>query len=45
MSPPGVGLVGLLMARYGAPGAKVPVTYKDAYQAVNRLGRGLFGSP
>ncbi|WP_374010802.1 alkaline phosphatase family protein [Leifsonia sp. LS-T14] len=45
LSPPGVGLVGLLMARYGAPGAPVPRTYKDAYRAVTTLGRGLFGSP
>ncbi|MEN0084289.1 MAG: alkaline phosphatase family protein [Leifsonia sp.] len=44
LSPPGVGLVGLLMARYGEPGAPVPATYKQAYEAVNRLGRGLFGS-
>lgn len=45
LSPPGVGLVGLLMAHYGPPGAAVPRTYKEAYQAVDRLGHGLFGSP
>ena len=45
LSPPGVGLVGLLMARYGAPGARVPRTYKEAYRAVDGLGRGLFGAP
>jgi phospholipase C len=43
LSPPGVGLVGLLTARYGAPGDPVPRTYKEAYDAVDRLGRGLFG--
>lgn len=45
LSPPGIGLAGLLMARYGEPGAPVPTTYKQAYEAVDRLGRGLFGSP
>ena len=43
LSPPGVGLVGLLTARYGKPGDAVPVTYQEAYEAVHRLGLGLFG--
>ncbi|MGN6429037.1 MAG: alkaline phosphatase family protein [Leifsonia sp.] len=43
LSPPGIGLVGLLTARYGQPEDRVPRTYKEAYDAVNRLGRGLFG--
>jgi phospholipase C len=43
LSPPGIGLVGLLTARYGAPGDAVPRTYREAYEAVDRLGRGLFG--
>lgn len=43
LSPPGIGLVGLLSARYGPPGEPVPRTYKEAYDLVNREGRGLFG--
>ncbi len=43
LSPPGVGLAGLLIARYGRPGDPVPRTYREAYAAVQRLGAGLFG--
>ena len=39
---PGVGLVGLLTARYGAPGEPVPRTYREAYE-LSTGGRGLFG--
>lgn len=45
LSPPGIGLVGLMMARYGDPGEPVPRSYREAFDAVERLGRGLFGSP
>lgn len=44
LSPPGVGLVGLLTARYGEPGEPVPRTYREAYDQVQRLGVGLFGT-
>jgi phospholipase C len=44
LSPPGIGLVGLLAARYGAPDEPVPRTYKEAYDLVQRTGVGLFGS-
>jgi phospholipase C len=43
LSPPGIGLMGLLMARYGAPGEKEPGTYRQAWEAVHRHGLGLFG--
>lgn len=45
LSPPGIGLVGLLLARYGLPEDQTPRTYKEAYDAVTRLGTGLFGAP
>lgn len=45
LSPPGIGLVGLLQARYGLPDDQTPRTYREAYEAVTRLGTGLFGSP
>jgi phospholipase C len=44
LSPPGIGLVGLLASRYGAPGEPVPRTYKEAFDLVQRTGAGLFGS-
>ena len=43
LSPPGVGLVALLLARY-APGDPVPRTYREAYDAIHRHGEGLFGT-
>ncbi len=43
LSPPGIGLMGLLTARYGAPGETEPTTYKQAWDAVHRHGLGLFG--
>ena len=43
LSPPGIGLVGLLSARFGPPGEPVPRTYREAYELVNREGAGLFG--
>jgi phospholipase C len=43
LSPPGIGLVGLLSARFGPPGEPVPRTYREAFDLVNREGVGLFG--
>ncbi|BDZ46405.1 phosphoesterase [Naasia aerilata] len=44
LSPPGVGLVGMLLARYGAPGDGVPTTYREAFDLLHRRGTGIFGS-
>ena len=43
LSPPGVGLVGMLIARYGQPGDTVPTTYKQAYDLLMKRGVGIFG--
>ncbi len=45
LSPPGAGLMGLLVAQYGRPGEPVPRTYREAYDLVQREGVGLFGAP
>lgn len=45
LSPPGVGLVGMLIAKYGEPGEKVPTSYREAYDALNKHGQGIFGPP
>jgi phospholipase C len=42
LSPPASGLLGLLLARY-EPGAPVPATYGDAFDALVKHGTGLFG--
>lgn len=42
LSPPGRGLLGLLLARYGPPGAPEPQTYADAYDVLQQHGLGLF---
>jgi phospholipase C len=44
LSPPGIGLMGLLVAQYGEPGEAVPRTYAEAYDLVMRTGDGLFGT-
>jgi phospholipase C len=44
LSPPAVGLMGLLLARYGRPGDDLPTTYEGAYNALLEHGAGLFGS-
>jgi phospholipase C len=44
LSPPGVGLVGMLIAKYGQPGDTVPTTYKEAYDLLMKRGVGIFGS-
>lgn len=45
LSPPGRGLLGLLIAKYGSPGEPEPETYADAYAVLHRHGEGLFGAP
>ncbi len=45
LSPPGVGLMALLVAKYGEEGEKEPKSYREAYEMVNRRGKGLFGAP
>jgi phospholipase C len=42
LSPPGRGLLGLLLARYGQPGAPEPQTYAEAYDVLQKHGLGLF---
>jgi phospholipase C len=42
LSPPGRGLLGLLLARYGPPGAPEPETYAEAYTVLQEHGLGLF---
>jgi phospholipase C len=42
LSPPGRGLLGLLLARYGPPGASEPLTYAEAYDVLHAHGLGLF---
>lgn len=45
LSPPARGLLGLLLAKYGAAGEPEPETYADAYELLHRHGIGLFGAP
>lgn len=42
LSPPGRGLLGLLLAKYGPPGAPEPQTYAEAYDVLQEHGLGLF---
>lgn len=42
LSPPGRGLLGLLLARYGAEGDHEPNTYQEAYEVLRKHGLGLF---
>lgn len=46
LSPPGRGLVGLLLARYGTAEEKArgAATYGEAYEAIHTHGDGLFGT-
>ena len=43
LSPPGVGLLGMLIAHYGGDERNVPRTYREAYDLIKVSGRGLFG--
>jgi phospholipase C len=42
LSPPGRGLLGLLIAKYGNPDEPEPETYADAYRILHDHGFGLF---
>jgi len=42
LTAPGIGLVGMLLAKYD-PTAEVPVNYADAYAVLVKHGKGLFG--
>ena len=42
ISPPGRGLLGLLLARYAPPGTPEPETYSQAYEVLQEHGLGLF---
>jgi phospholipase C len=42
LSPPGRGLLGLLLARYARTGAAEPETYAQAYEVLQQHGLGLF---
>ena len=44
LSSPAKGLIGLLMAKYANPDARVPDTYEQAFAALVMHGRGLFGT-
>jgi phospholipase C len=44
LSPPGVGLLGMLIAHYGGEEARVPRTYREAYELIEVSGKGLFGT-
>jgi phospholipase C len=44
LSPPGIGLVAMLIAKYGTPGENIPATYKEAYEVIQKYGRGVFGA-
>ena len=43
LTAPARGLLGLLTARFD-PGARIPTTYGEAYEALMEKGRGLFGA-
>ncbi|SFR94606.1 phospholipase C [Microbacterium sp. cf046] len=43
LTAPAQGLTGLLLARFN-PGSKAPQTYAEAYEAISRFGKGLFGT-
>jgi len=42
LSPPGKGLLGLLIAKYGSADGEDPQTYADAYRILQAKGLGLF---
>jgi phospholipase C len=43
LSPPGRGLLGLLLAKFAPPGTPVPETYGQAYEHLEKYGSRLFG--
>ncbi|MBK4346991.1 alkaline phosphatase family protein [Lacisediminihabitans changchengi] len=44
LSAPAVGLLGVLLAKYGQPGDPIPKTYADASELLEKHGRELFGT-
>jgi phospholipase C len=43
LTPPAQSLVGMLVQRFGLPRDREPTTFGEAYEALYRLGKGLFG--
>jgi len=43
LSPPGVGLLGMLVAHVGGDQTQIPRTYREAFNLVEQEGKGLFG--
>ncbi|GAB3608198.1 hypothetical protein GCM10027414_03230 [Humibacter ginsengiterrae] len=44
LGPPGVGLLGMLIAHYEGDETKVPRTYREAYELITVSGKGVFGT-
>jgi phospholipase C len=44
LGPPGVGLLGMLIAHYGGDETRVPRTYREAHELIEVSGKGLFGT-
>jgi phospholipase C len=42
LTPPGEALMGLLVKTFGLPSDETPKTYDEAYELLQRLGKGLF---
>jgi phospholipase C len=43
LTEPAVGLLSMLLAKYGQPGDPLPTTYGDAAELLDKHGRELFG--
>jgi phospholipase C len=43
LTPPARALMGMLVKKFGLPTDNLPQTFGEAYEALERLGRGLFG--
>ena len=43
LTPPAKALMGILVKKFGLPTDSLPQTFGEAYDALERLGRGLFG--
>lgn len=44
LTPPGLALMGLLTEKFGLPSDKKPQTFGEAYEMLQRVGKGLFGA-
>jgi phospholipase C len=44
LTPPALSLMGMLAAKFGLPTDVKPTSFGEAYEMLQRLGRGLFGS-